>query len=137
MLVWLDGDVGLVSGGAGMTMAAMDLIAEAGGKPACFLDCSSNPTPEGYRLAFRLLDEEPKVKVILVAIFGGGTHMNRVARSMKDNMAMRKSKKPVVFRLDGTYVDEVPAIFDTFGAHNHATLETAVKEAVKLAKQAS
>ena len=138
MYVKLDGDIGLISGGAGMTMGAMDMIKASGGKPACFLDASPGPTStRGYKPAFELLDGDPDVKVILVSVFGGGTHMNRVARSMKDNMAMRKSKKAVVFRLDGTYVDEVPAIFDTFGAHNHATLETAVKEAVKLAKQAS
>jgi succinyl-CoA synthetase beta subunit len=137
MYVKLDGDIGLISGGAGMTMGAMDMIKAAGGKPACFLDASPGPTStRGYKPAFELLDGDPAVKVILVSVFGGGTHMNRVARSMKDNMAMRRSRKPVVFRLDGTYVDEVPSIFETFGAHNHATLETAVKEAVKLAKQA-
>ena len=51
-------------------------------------------------------------------------------------MAMRKSKKPVVFKLDGTYIDEVPGIFETFGATNHASLEAAVKEAIKLARAA-
>ena len=139
MYVKLDGDIGLISGGAGLTMGAMDLIQQLGGKPACFLDASPGPTStRGYKPAFELLDGDPAVKVILVSVFGGGTHMNRVARSMKDNMAMRKgkSKKPVVFKLDGTYVDEVPGIFETFGAHNHASLESAVKEAIKLARAA-
>jgi succinyl-CoA synthetase beta subunit len=135
MYVKLDGDIALISGGAGMTMGAMDMIKASGGKPACFLDASPGPTStRGYKPAFAMLDADPSVKVILVSVFGGGTHMNRVANAMKDNMAMRKSKKPVVFRLDGTYVDQVPAIFDTFGAKNHANLESAVKEAVKLAK---
>ena len=137
MYVKLDGDIALISGGAGMTMGAMDMIKAYGGKPACFLDASPGPTStRGYKPAFAMLDADPAVKVILVSVFGGGTHMNRVARSMKENMAMRKSNKPVVFRLDGTYVDQVPAIFDTFGAKNHASLETAVKEAIKLAKRA-
>ena len=48
--------------------------------------------------------------------------------------AERKSRKPVVFRLDGTNVDQVPGIFSQFGAHNHARLEDAVAEAVTLAK---
>ena len=65
--------------------------------------------------------------------FGGGTQMQRVANSMKEVMAERKSNKPVVYRLDGTNVDQVDGIFAQFGAHNHATLETAVAEAVKLA----
>jgi len=44
MYVKLDGDIGIISGGAGMTMAAMDMVAEQGGRPACFLDCSPGPT---------------------------------------------------------------------------------------------
>jgi succinyl-CoA synthetase beta subunit len=137
MYVKLDGDIGLISGGAGLTMGAMDLIRQLGGRPACFLDASPGPTStRGYKPAFAMLDADPAVKVILVSVFGGGTHMNRVANAMKANMAMRKSKKPVVFKLDGTYVDQVPGIFDTFGAKNHASLEDAVKQAIKLAKRA-
>ena len=134
MYVKLDGDIGVISGGAGMTMGAMDMIAEQGGSPACFLDCSPGPTStRGYRPAFEMLDADPAVKVILVSVFGGGTQMQRVANSMKEVMAERKSNKPVVYRLDGTNVDQVDGIFAQFGAHNHATLETAVAEAVKLA----
>ena len=137
MHVSLDGDIGLISGGAGMTMGAMDMIAEQGGKPACFLDCSPGPTStRGYRPAIVMLDADPKIKVILVSVFGGGTQMQRVANSMKELMAERTSNKPIVFRLDGTNVDQVPGIFSEFGAHNHARLEDAVAEAVKLAKEA-
>jgi succinyl-CoA synthetase beta subunit len=134
MYVRLDGDIGLISGGAGMTMAAMDMIADHGGRPACFLDCSPGPTStRGYRPAFAMLDADPQVKVILVSVFGGGTQMQRVANSMKEVMAERKSRKPVVYRLDGTNVDQVPGIFAQFGANNHARLEDAVAEAVRLA----
>jgi succinyl-CoA synthetase beta subunit len=134
MYVRLDGDIALISGGAGMTMAAMDMIADYGGRPACFLDCSPGPTStRGYRPAFAMLDADPQVKVILVSVFGGGTQMQRVANSMKEVMAERKSEKPVVFRLDGTNVDQVPAIFAQFGAYNHPRLEDAVAEAVRLA----
>jgi succinyl-CoA synthetase beta subunit len=138
MYVRLDGDIGLISGGAGMTMAAMDMIAEQGGRPACFLDASPGPTStRGYRPALAMLDADPQVKVILVSVFGGGTQMQRVANSMKELMAERKSTKPVVFRLDGTNVDQVPAILEQFGAHNHARLEDAVSEAVSLAGRAA
>ena len=75
--------------------------------------------------------------MILVSVFGGGTQMQRVANSMKELMAERKSRKPIVFRLDGTNVDQVPAILGTFGAHNHARLEDAVAEAVQLARKAA
>lgn len=134
MLVRLDGDVGLISGGAGMTMAAMDMIQEAGGRPACFLDCSANPTPTGYRLAFELLDADPNVRVILVSIFGGATHMERVARVMREIMAERRGGKPVVFRLDGTHAEAVEGIFHEVGLGNHGTLEEAVAAAIRLAR---
>lgn len=135
MLVWLGGSVGLISGGAGMTMAAMDLIAEAGGAPACFLDCSNNPTPEGYRLSFELLDAEPRVKVILVSIFGGLTQMDRVARVMGDILGERRSRKPVVFRLNGTHAEKIDDIFSATGIVNHLNLEEAVAEAVRIARR--
>lgn len=133
ILVWLDGDVGLISGGAGMTMAAMDAISAAGGRPACFLDCSANPTPKGYRRAFDLLDSQPNVKTILVSIFGGATQMDRVARVMKDIAVQRSSLKPVVFRLNGTNAESIGAVFADAGLRNHETLEGAVAEAVRLA----
>lgn len=137
MYVRLDGDIGLISGGAGMTMGAMDMIAEQGGRPACFLDASPGPTSaRGYRPALAMLDADASVKVILVSVFGGGTQMQRVASSMKELMAERKSSKPIVFRLDGTNVDQVPGIFAELGAHNHARLEDAVSEALRLARAA-
>ncbi len=134
MMVGLDGEVGLMSGGAGMTMAAMDLIADAGLKPACFLDCSSNPTPAGYQLAFEVLDAEPKVKVILVSIFGGGTHIDRVAKVLNEIMVKRKSRKPVIFRMNGTGREKADAVMRDAGLHNHPTLESAVDAAVAAVK---
>lgn len=126
MMVGLDGEIGLISGGAGMTMAGMDLIAHAGLEPACFLDCSSNPTPAGYQLAFDVLDAEPRVKAILVSIFGGGTHIDRVAKVMNEIMRKRKSRKPVVFRMNGTGRDRADELMREFGLCNHATLESAI-----------
>jgi succinyl-CoA synthetase beta subunit len=130
MMVWLDGSIGLISGGAGMTMAAMDLIADAGKRPACFLDCSSNPTPAGYALAFKLLDAEPEVTAILVSVFGGGTQMDRVARVMGDIMKKRRSRKPIVFRLNGTGRDRADEIMREAGLFNHLTIESAVDAVV-------
>jgi succinyl-CoA synthetase beta subunit len=75
------------------------------------------------------------VRVILVSIFGGGTQMQRVAAAIKEVMAGRTSGKPVVFRLDGTNIDQVPAILADFGAKNHLCLEDAVSEAIRLARQ--
>jgi succinyl-CoA synthetase beta subunit len=136
MYVPLDGDVAVISGGAGMTMGVMDMIKDLGGAPACFLDCSPGPaSTRGYRPAFAMLDADPTVKVILVSVFGGGTHMDRVASAMRDILPTRASTKPVVFRLDGTHVDQVDAILADVGARNHSSLEAAVSEAVRLARE--
>jgi len=133
MMVWLEGEIGLISGGAGMTMAAMDMIADEGAQAACFLDCSSNPTPAGYSLAFKILDAEPQVKAILFSIFGGGTHVDRVARTLHDILKKRRSKKPVVIRMNGTGRFEADAFMQSVGLTNHPTLEAAVTEVVTLA----
>jgi succinyl-CoA synthetase beta subunit len=130
MMVGLDGDIGLISGGAGMTMAGMDMLAAAGLAPACFLDCSSNPTPAGYQLAFDLLDAEARVKAILVSIFGGGTHVDRVAKTLKDLLAHRRSRKPVILRINGTGRERADAILEAAGLHNHPTLESAIEAMV-------
>lgn len=131
MLVWLDGEIGLISGGAGMTMAAMDAIDSAGAQPACFLDVSGNPTPAGFGLAFDLLDRAPKVKGILVSMFGGGLHTDRVAKTLVELLGKRTSVKPVTLRLNGTRSDLATTILRDGGHQNHATLEAAVADIVK------
>jgi succinyl-CoA synthetase beta subunit len=131
MLVWLDGEIGLISGGAGMTMAAMDAIEAAGSEPACFLDVSGNPTPAGFGLAFDLLDRAPRVKGILISMFGGGLHTDRVAKTLIDILKTRSSTKPVVLRLNGTRSDGATEILHAAGYKNHSTLEAAVADIVK------
>lgn len=130
MLVWLEGRVGLISGGAGMTMAAMDAIDAAGSSPACFLDVSGNPTPAGFSLAFDLLDRAPGVKGILVSMFGGGLHTDRVARTLVDVLGRRGSGKPVAVRLAGTRSEIASEVLEEAGLRNHASLEAAVTDIV-------
>ncbi len=131
MLVWLDGDIGLISGGAGMTMAAMDAIDGAGAQPACFLDVSGNPTPAGFGLAFDLLDRAPRVKGILVSMFGGGLHTDRVAKTLVELLKCRSVSKPVTLRLNGTRSDIATTVLRDAGHQNHTTLEAAVADIVK------
>jgi succinyl-CoA synthetase beta subunit len=131
MLVWLDGEIGLISGGAGMTMAAMDAIDGAGAQPACFLDVSGNPTPAGFGLAFDLLDHAPNVNGILVSMFGGGLHTDRVAKTLVELLGKRTSAKPVTLRLNGTRSDLATSILRDGGHQNHATLEAAVADVVQ------
>lgn len=126
VLVWLDGDIGLISSGAGLTMAAMDTIDAAGGRPACFLDVSGNPTPRGFAAAFELLDATPQVRAILFSVFGGGMQADRVASTTIDLLEKRSSTKPVVLRLGGTGGDRAAELLAQAGHHNHDSLGAAV-----------
>jgi succinyl-CoA synthetase beta subunit len=132
--VRLDGWLGLISGGAGMTMAAMDLIADHGGEPACFLDCSANPTTAGYGAAFDLLLEDPNVHAILVSIFGGLTHMDRVARTLLKVFAERTLNKPVTLRLMGTNIEAAEQLLKAEGWTSHRSFEDAVEAAITSAR---
>lgn len=134
MLVWLDGNVGLLSGGAGMTMAAMDAIEAAGGQAACFLDCSGNPTDAGFSLALELLERNALVKSILISMFGGGLQVDRVARTLINVLQELGISKPVYFRLGGTGQEVATQLLLAAGYLNHSNLETAVKHAVEGAR---
>jgi succinyl-CoA synthetase beta subunit len=136
-LVPLDGDIGLISSGAGMTMAAMDAIDAAGGRPACFLDCSGNPTPDGFSAAFDLLEQDARVRAILVSVFGGGMQTDRVARSLIGILPQKASRKPVVFRLNGTGGGRATALLQAAGYHNHESLEAAVISVLEKARAAA
>jgi succinyl-CoA synthetase beta subunit len=128
--VQLDGSLGLISGGAGMTMAVMDLIAEEGARPACFLDCSNNPTPEGYGEALELLLGDERVGAILISIFGGLTQMDRVAKTLVALFESRRPSKPITLRLMGTNIELADRILSEAGLTNHRQLEDAVRAAV-------
>lgn len=132
--VELDGNIGLISGGAGLTMATIDLIADSGGAAACFLDCSANPTPNGYRYALDLMETDPKVRSILVSIFGGLTQVDRVARTFVQLFDANPPKKPLTMRLNGTNVDEATKLLGDAGIVNRRTLEDAVRNAVAEAR---
>lgn len=126
----LAGRLGLISGGAGMTMALMDLVAAAGETPSGFLDCSANPTRAGYGAAVDLLTADPRVAAILISIFGGGTQVDRVARTLVAVLAERHVDRPVTIRLMGTNVDGADAVLAEAGLVNHRSIDAAVAAAV-------
>jgi succinyl-CoA synthetase beta subunit len=128
--VRLDGELGLISGGAGLTMAAMDLIAAAGSSAACFLDCSANPTKHGYGNALDLLLSDSEVKGILISIFGGLTQVDRVATTLTALLAERVHSKPITIRLMGTNVEAADQVLEAHGLVNHQRMEDAVAVAV-------
>jgi len=102
----LDGDVGCMVNGAGLAMTTMDLIKLAGGEPANFLDVGGGASAEQVEKAFRILTGDPKVKVILVNIFGGILRCDRVATGLIKAASKITKKLPMVVRLQGTNVKE-------------------------------
>ena len=101
--VELDGDVGVIGNGAGLTMTTMDLVYEYGMRPANFLDVGGGAEAEHIKEAVKFVMSDPKVKKVFINIFGGITRADEVAKGIV--MALKElgsSAKPLVVRLTGT-----------------------------------
>ena len=103
--VGLDGNIGCLVNGAGLAMATMDIIKSFGGEPANFLDVGGGATKENVTEAFRILLSDPKVKGILVNIFGGIMKCDVIATGVIEAAKEVSLKVPLVVRLQGTNVD--------------------------------
>ena len=113
----LDGNVGCMVNGAGLAMATMDLIKQAGGNPANFLDVGGTADAARVETAFRLILKDPSVKAILINIFGGIVRCDRVAQGIVDaykNMG-DAIKVPIIVRLQGTNADIAKKLIDGSG----------------------
>jgi len=132
----LDGDIGNIINGAGLSMASMDMIQLAGGQPANFLDVGGGATPEKFVKAFKLISGDSNVKVILVNIFAGINRCDWVAQGIVDALAQINIEQPLVIRLAGTNVDEgIKILKDSKIEYIEAsTLEDAANKAVKALK---
>ncbi len=104
--VGLDGDIGCMINGAGLAMATMDMIQQAGGAPANFLDIGGGATPDRVAKAFRLVLSDDNVKAILVNIFAGINRCDWVAEGIVQAVRKLGLSLPVVVRLAGTNVEE-------------------------------
>ena len=113
----LDGNVGCMVNGAGLAMAPMDLIKQAGGDPANFLDVGGTADSERVETAFRIILKDPNVKAILVNIFGGIVRCDRVANGIVDAYKNIKDKIniPIIVRLQGTNSEIAKRIIDSSG----------------------
>ena len=100
----LDGNIGCMVNGAGLAMAAMDMIKMSGGSPANFLDVGGGASTEQVTNAFRLILSDPKVKAILVNIFGGIMRCDVIAEGVVLAVKTLGLKVPLVVRLEGTNV---------------------------------
>tara|TARA_B100000700_G_scaffold84239_1_gene94827 strand:- start:852 stop:2045 length:1194 start_codon:yes stop_codon:yes gene_type:complete len=114
--VKLDGNVGCMVNGAGLAMATMDMIKQAGGNPANFLDVGGTADAERVEQAFRIILKDDKVKAILVNIFGGIVRCDRVAQGIIDACAnIGKLSVPVIIRLQGTNAEQAKKLIDESG----------------------
>jgi succinyl-CoA synthetase beta subunit len=104
--VALDGNIGCMVNGAGLAMATMDLIYYYGGKPANFLDVGGGASAEKVAAGFRIILEDPKVKAILVNIFGGIMNCATLAEGIISAAKEFSIQIPLVVRMEGTNVDE-------------------------------
>jgi succinyl-CoA synthetase beta subunit len=138
--VKLDGDVGILGNGAGLVMSTLDVVALAGGRPANFLDAGGGSKADDVVTALEVLLSDPKVKVLLVNIFGGITRCDEVAEGLLTALARLGVTLPIVVRLDGTNEEEGRAIIAERAPDNvvvEPTMLSAARRAVDLAKEAA
>ena len=120
----LDGNVGCMVNGAGLAMATMDLIKQAGGEPANFLDVGGTADAERVETAFKLILKDPNVKAILVNIFGGIVRCDRVAQGIVDAYKnMGTIQVPIIVRLQGTNADIAKQLIDNSGLDVYSAIE--------------
>jgi succinyl-CoA synthetase beta subunit len=135
--VSLDGDIACMVNGAGLAMATMDIIKLHGGSPANFLDVGGGATRERVTVAFKLILSNPKVKAILVNIFGGIVRCDMIAEGIIHAVQDVGVKVPVVVRIEGTNAPQGRKILADSGlAITPATdLTDAAKKVVAAAKK--
>ena len=134
--VKLDGNVGILGNGAGLVMSTLDVVAQAGGKPANFLDAGGGSKAEAITQAVEVILSDEKVKAVLFNIFGGITRCDEVAKGLIEAFDQIKPTVPFVVRLDGTNDEEgrrLLAEADLPNVHTEATMLGAAKRVVELA----
>ncbi|HZV51404.1 MAG TPA: ADP-forming succinate--CoA ligase subunit beta [Candidatus Dormibacteraeota bacterium] len=132
--VSLDGEIGIIGNGAGLCMGTLDLVARAGGRAANFCDIGGGARAEVVENALAVILMNPKVKGILINVFGGITRGDEVARglvSARDRLGLRL---PLVVRLSGTNEEEGRAILEEHGIVPGASGWEAAKKIVELTR---
>jgi succinyl-CoA synthetase beta subunit len=134
--VKLDGNVGILGNGAGLVMSTLDVVAQAGGKPANFLDAGGGSKADAITSAVEVILSDDKVSAVLFNIFGGITRCDEVAKGLIEAFEQIKPDVPFVVRLDGTNDKEGRALLaeaDLPNVHTEATMLGAAEKVVELA----
>jgi succinyl-CoA synthetase beta subunit len=134
--VKLDGNVGILANGAGLCMSTLDVVAQAGGAPANFLDAGGGSKAEAIVDALSVISSDEKVSAILFNIFGGITRCDEIAKGIVEASKQIELGVPLVVRLDGTNSEQGLAILaeaDLPGLHQEKTMLGAARKVVELA----
>ena len=131
----LDGSIGCMVNGAGLAMATMDIIQHHGGSPANFLDVGGAASAERVTEAFKIITADPKVKAILVNIFGGIVKCDVIAEGVLEAVAAAGLSVPLIVRLEGTNVERGRHLLagSNLGVISASDMTDAAKKAVEAA----
>jgi succinyl-CoA synthetase beta subunit len=138
--VKLDGNVGILANGAGLCMSTLDVVAQAGGAPANFLDAGGGSKADAIVNALEVIKSDAKVTAILFNIFGGITRCDEIAKGIVTASSQIDLDLPLVVRLDGTNFEEGLAILaeaNLPNLHQEKTMLDAARRVVELAGGAS
>ena len=138
--VALDGDIGILGNGAGLVMSTLDVVAQAGGSPANFLDAGGGSDAETIKQGVEVILGNPKVKAVLFNIFGGITRCDEVANGLIAAFAEINPTVPFVVRLDGTNDVQGRELLEQAAlpnVHPAKTMNEAAEKVVALAKEQS
>ncbi|HZN22359.1 MAG TPA: ADP-forming succinate--CoA ligase subunit beta [Gaiellaceae bacterium] len=134
--VKLDGDVGVLGNGAGLTMSTVDVVTFVGGRPANFCDLGGGGDAQGVVDALEVITRDPQVSAIFFNIFGGITRCDEVARGILQALEQMGIEDPIVVRLDGTNAEEGRRLLQEAAkpnVHAEATMLDGARRAVELA----
>jgi succinyl-CoA synthetase beta subunit len=134
--VKLDGEVGVLGNGAGLTMSTVDVVTFVGGRPANFCDLGGGGDAQGVVDALEVITRDPQVRAIFFNIFGGITRCDEVARGILQALSEMPIEQPIVVRLDGTNAEEGRRILAESAPpnlHVEPTMLDAARRAVELA----
>jgi succinyl-CoA synthetase beta subunit len=134
--VKLDGSVGILGNGAGLSMSTVDVVVVAGGRPANFCDLGGGGSAEGVVDALEVITRDPQVRAIFFNIFGGITRCDEVARGILEALTRTGISLPLVVRLDGTNAEDGRRILAEAAlpnVHVEPTMLAAAHRAVELA----
>jgi succinyl-CoA synthetase beta subunit len=136
--VKLDGEVGIIGNGAGLVMSTLDVVSQAGGRPANFLDVGGGASADSMATSLEVVLSDPQVRSVLVNIFGGITRGEEVGKGVVEGLRRVELRAPIVIRLDGTNAEEGRSIILDAGIPpskliSKPTMLEAAREAVRIA----